>query len=384
MQVFKTFLKICVRNLPSSIGYVIAFLALSLLLSSTSSENSDMTKFMEQKVDVAIVDLDQSQLSQSLYDYVDSTQNIKEINMEDESWRDELFYHNVNYILVINKGFQDSFANGTYQDLITAYENPDSNSSFIVETEVTTYLTNMKYYLTAGYSNAEAADKATTAAGISATTKVEVSDQEVEKPTALSYFFSYMPYMMICIMINTLGPMLFIWNRPEIKARTSISGLSMTKRNLALVGAMAAFAGLLFGIFMAVAAIFFKGDFFSPRGFYYSINTFAYLLVCIAITYLIAQLSKKLTALSMWSNAIGLSTSFLCGVFVMRDLLPASVVTFSQVLPTYWYINITEELKYFDGSLSNLFYQSLGVQLLFALAIYGVALVIIRLRQQKY
>ena len=107
------------------------------------------------------------------------------------------------------------------------------------------------------------------------------------------------------------------------------------------------------------------------------------MFVCIAITFLVAQLSKRVSALSMWSNVIGLSTSFLCGVFVTRQLLPDKVVAFSKCLPTYWYINVTEELKYFSGTLSREAWISMGVQLLFAAAIFAVSLVIIKNRQQK-
>lgn len=383
MQVFKTFLQICIKNLPSSIGYVVAFLALSLILANTSSTNSDMARFMAQKVDVAVVDEDGSDLSKALYDYVDGSQNMKKVDMSNENWRDELFYHNVQYILVLHKGFGSALEQGKAEGAITAYTNPDSNSSFIVRTEVNTYLSSVTYYLKAGYSVGDASEKAAKAAAITADTKVEVSGKAVEKPTALSYFFSYVPYMLICIMINTLGPMLLIWNRSEIKARTGVSALSLGKRNLAIIGAMAAFAGLIFLLFVVVSIGFFGNELFTQRGLYYSINALVYVLVCLSITYLVAQLSKKQAALSMWSNAIGLSTSFLCGVFVMRDLLPAGVVSFSKCLPTYWYINITEELKYFDGSLSSLYFKSIGVQLLFALAIYAVALVIIKSKQQK-
>ena len=382
MQVYKTFLKISLKSIFSAFTYIIAFLTLSILSTQTGNK-SDISSFVSEKMDVAVVDNDHTSTSKALYQYVAKKHHIKTVNMKDETWRDELFYRNVDYIVIIEKGFEENYNSSNSSGYMKSYTNPDSNTSFIIRSELETFLRNLNYYKTAGFSEKESIEKAQTVANIHATTEFKKNEKKIEQPTAMSYFFSFAPYVLLCILINTIGPMLMIWNRPEIKTRTEISSLSMSKRNLALIGAVATCAMVVFFIYLATCIGFFKEDFFSLRGFYYSINAFLYLLVCISATYLVAQLSHKLTALSMWSNGLGLSTSFLCGVFVIRDLLPDQVISFSKCLPTYWYINITEELKFFDGSLSKLAFQSAGMQLLFAIAIYAVALIIIKNRQQK-
>lgn len=382
MQVYKTFLKISLKSIFSAFAYIIAFLTLSMLITQTGNK-SDISSFVSEKMEVAVVDNDHTSTSKALYQYVAKKHHIKTVNMKDETWRDELFYRNVDYIVIIEKGFEENYNSSNSSEYMKSYTNPDSNTSFIIRSELETFLQNLNYYKTAGFSEKESIEKAQTVANIHVTTDFKKNEKKIEQPTAMSYFFSFAPYVLLCILINTIGPMLMIWNRPEIKTRTEISSLSMSKRNLALIGAVATCAMVVFFIYLATCIGFFKEDFFSLRGFYYSINAFLYLLVCISATYLVAQLSHKLNALSMWSNGLGLSTSFLCGVFVIRDLLPDQVISFSKCLPTYWYINITEELKFFDGSLSKLAFQSAGMQLLFAIAIYAVALIIIKNRQQK-
>ena len=147
---------------------------------------------------------------------------------------------------------------------------------------------------------------------------------------------------------------------------------------------MLTFAFIVIIIFTAVCVVMYKDDFFTKATLYFGLNALCYMLVSISVTYLIAQLSKKLSALSIWSNIIGLSTSFLCGVFVSRELLPDKVVALSKCLPTYWYINVTEELKYYnDSSLSRNSWISMGIQLLFAAAIMIISLVVIKSRQSK-
>ena len=104
--------------------------------------------------------------------------------------------------------------------------------------------------------------------------------------------------------------------------------------------------------------------------------------MAVAITFMVAQLCKKSEMLNMWSNILGLGMSFLSGIFVQRSLLPDGVVKLSKCLPTYYYINVTEELRYFNGSLSKNVWQSMIIQLLFAIAIFGIALVIIKAKEK--
>ncbi len=381
MQIYKIFLKLCFKNTGSSLFYFIAFVSLSLIMANTST-TSEITSFTPSQIDVAVVDYDQSNLSQSIYSYLEDTQSMHDITFENEDWRDDLFYRNINYILIINRGFQENFTNDANDIYLTSYTNPSSNTAFIVENQVNTILTNISYYIESGYTYEDAISNAINTSSITASTSLLQSDVTIQSPGPMTYFFNYVPYMMICIVINTIGPMLFVWNKHDIKSRIFISSVSFSKRNLALTGAMLTYAGFLYFAFLTISAVIFTDDFFTIRGLYFSLNAFIYLLVCLSICYLVVQLSHKPSALTMWSNGIGLSTSFLCGLFVPRELLPDAVVHFSKCLPTAWYINITEELAYFQGSLSSFAYKSIFVQLLFALAIYIIALVVIKNKQQ--
>ena len=184
------------------------------------------------------------------------------------------------------------------------------------------------------------------------------------------------------MLINSLGPMLVIWNRPKLKARTAISGESLTKRTSALIFAAITYAIFVFAIIIAFGIICFRKDFFNNCTPYYILNSVTFLIVAVAITFMVAQLCKKSEMLNMWSNILGLGMSFLSGIFVQRSLLPDGVVKLSKCLPTYYYINVTEELRYFNGSLSKNVWQSMIIQLLFAIAIFGIALVIIKAKEK--
>lgn len=390
MQIYKTFLKMLIRNLPSGVLYLGIFIGIAIIVAN-NNQNNEISSFTSSKADVAVIDNDNSELSKSLADYIGSCHNIVSISENEDKWADELFYRTVDYILVINKGLQDGVTGKSYADMLESYSAPDSNTSYIVQSQAESYMQNVSACLDSGYSMDEACIKASEIAKIQVDVNIYGADaadsgaasDAMPAVKTISYFFTFFPYVILCLLINTLGSTLIVWNKPELKARTAVSGTSFAARNAGIVGAMLTFSCIIIMIFTVVCVVMYKDDFFTKATLYFGLNALCYMLVSISVTFLIAQLSKKLSALSIWSNIIGLSTSFLCGVFVTRDLLPDKVVAFSKCLPTYWYINVTEELKYYKGSLSSNSWISMGIQLLFAAAIMVISLVVIKSRQRK-
>lgn len=381
MQVYKTFIKIALRNLGLAIMYISIFTSLSFALAN-SSKNNDPLDFEDTKIDIAVIDKDNTDTSKAVYDYLDKIHNIKDIGDDEESINDELYFKNVKQVIILEKGFEDKVMAGNTEGAIVSYESPGSNSSYIVSNQIDTYVSTLVTYMKAGYSKSEAFGK--TENVVLEDVKVSFPDnEEPPKPDALSYFFTFVPYMLFCALLNIVGPMVMVWNRPEIRTRTAISSMKFSTRTGAVFGAMTTCSLGVLAIFGLLAFIVYKDAFIGQVSIYYMLNTTAYLLVCLALVFLIGNLTSKQQMLAVFSNVIGLSTSFIGGVFVSRSLLGDAVVNFSKCIPTYWYINVTEELKFFDGTLSNLAWKSMGVQLLFAVAIFAIAMFIIKFRQQK-
>ena len=381
MQVYKTFLRIALKSISSGIAYIVIFTSLSFILAKVNSSDTKET-FNAKKIEIAVVDRDNSELSNSLYDYLDSTQKVEAIDDDENAWSDELFYHSVEAIIVIEDGFEAAIVSGNTEGLVTSYANPDSNCSYIVESAIQTYISNIGMYIKTGYNYEDAAAAAKANSEITATVDI-LSEDSGKSPTAMSYFFTYIPYMMSCIVINALGPMLLIWNKRELRERTAIASLSQTKINSQIIGALTCCSGVIFGLFAVIAACAYGKDLFTVAGIYYILNSICYMLVCVAFTYIVSLICTKVQSIAIWSNLFGLSTSFMCGVFVTRDLLADGVVSASKCLPTYWYINVTEELRYFDGTLSRSSYNSMFIQLLFAIAFFAIGLIIVKTKQQR-
>ena len=380
MQVYKTFLKISMRYVPTIIWMLFMFIGVSFGVAKAYSDDAPAS-YSTRKVNIAVVDEDSSALSEKLCNYLSNTHKMVEIG-DKSTWADDMFAHTVEYILVINKGFEEQAQNGNYDSCLTSYSAPDSNSAYIVQSQVNSFMQNIKSYMAGGFSLSESADRAFETANM--TVSVEfTSEEKADSPKAIAYFFAIMPYMMLMMVINTLGPTLLAWNKSEIKSRTAISGVSLASKNMSIIGAMLTFSAFIILLYMGSAAIVYKADFFTERTIYYALNALVYLIVCVATALLVAQLAHKLSALSIFSNVYGLATSFFCGVFVSRELLPDRLNAFAHCLPPYWYINVSDELAYYSGSLSRNAWISMGVELLFAAAIFAVTLTISKSRSQK-
>ncbi len=382
MQVYKTFFKISLRFFSSTIIYLVIYAVLAFVIPATNKSDAGALDFKAEKIDIAVIDRDNSELSKDLYDYLNENHTIKNIGNDKEVWADELYAKNVTYILVLEEGLMDNVLNGNFEEMLTSYEDPASNSAFIVAGQVETYLRTLKGYLDTEYNLTEAIGLTRDTIEIEASVEFGNAKNEITKTDSVSLYFTYLPYIILCMLINSLGPMLIIWNRPQLKARTSISGKSLANRTTSLILAAITYSLFVFAVIIVFAMIAFRKDFFTERTMFYILNSVAFLVVAVAITFMVAQICKKAQMLNMWSNIIGLGMSFLCGIFVQRSLLPDGVVSASKCLPAYWYINVTEELAYFNGSLSTGAYQSMLIQLLFSLAIFGVAMVVIKVKEK--
>lgn len=382
MQVYKTFFKISLRFFSATIIYLVIYSVLSIAIPKSTNSDGGALDFTASKVDIAVVDNDESEISKSLYAYLDANHNVIEIGTDKETMADELYSKTVNYILVINKGFGDNFVNGEYEGMLVSYEDPASNSAFIVAGQVETYLKTLKGYLAADYELTEALTLTGETIEISA--EVEFANKAKQSPSvdSLRLYFTYFPYITICMLINSLGPMLVIWNKPNIKKRTAVSGKSLTSRTFSLMFAAITYSAFIYVICLLFGIMVLRKDFFSATTGYYILNSTAFMFVGVAITYLVSQFCKKTEMLNMWSNIIGIGMSFLCGIFVSRSLLPEGVVKFSKCLPAYYYISVTEELAAYNGTLTATAWQSMLIQLLFALAIFGIAMVVVKAKER--
>ncbi len=381
MQVFKAFFITLKRELVSVLIYFTIFLALALLLSGNGKKQTEVV-YNDAKVKVAVFDRDNTVLSRSLYDYLDKTQDLVTIKDDKDSITDELFYRNVEYVLIIKEGFEENIKSGDFENVVENVKVPDSLSGTLLDDKINQYLSALSAYTAGGFSAGEAASKALDTADITAqVTLLKVEGKETEKSRAF-YYYTYIPYVLICMMISALGSILLTFRKKELSWRIKCSSLSETGRNAALISASLLFGLVCWAVFIVLSLFIYKEDMTGVKGALYIINSLVFLFIAMSLTYLMSFIVKTTNALDMVSNTIGLGMSFLGGIFVPLEFMSSSVLKFSKFLPTYWYVLTNQTIETFNSSKEqyNIIIRNLGIEVLFALIIFIVAIGLQRFR----
>lgn len=381
MQVFKAFFIILKRGLVSTLIFFTIFLALALLLSGNGKKQTEVV-YNDAKVKVAIFDRDNTVLSRSLYEYLDKTQELVTIKDDKDSISDELFYRNVEYVLIIKEGFEENIKSGDFEEVVENVKVPDSISGTLLDDKINQYLSALSAYMSGGFSAGEAASKALDTADITAkVTLLKVEGKETEKSRAF-YYYTFIPYVLICMMISTLGSILLTFRKKDLSWRIKCSALSESGRNTALISASLLFGLVCWAVFIVLSLFIYQKDMTGIKGVLFTLNSLVFLFIAMSLTYLISFVVKTSNALDMVSNIIGLGMSFLGGVFVPLEYMSSSVLRFSKFLPTYWYVLTNQAIETFNSSKEqyNIIIRNLGIEVLFALIIFIVAIGLQRFR----
>ncbi|OYO99528.1 hypothetical protein CG709_11775, partial [Lachnotalea glycerini] len=90
MQVFRAYMKILKKTMPSLSIYIIIFLSLSIFLSG-SGKQSKISQFTSSKVNIAVINEDEGMLGGELKTYLGTIHNVVELKNDREILQDELY-----------------------------------------------------------------------------------------------------------------------------------------------------------------------------------------------------------------------------------------------------------------------------------------------------
>ncbi len=386
MTVFKGYLKIIRKNLGVIFTYTAIFLAISILITELMPEKQ-RESFQAEKLNITIVDEDSSALSKGLTEYLSEICNVTETDMNKEELTRKLYARSTEYILRIPEGYGENFLDG--KAVLDTTKVPDSSAAYLIDGRINGFVKTAAAYIKAGYTQEEAADRTRRAMEVQPdVTVVDTGKIDENSRENYSYTFTYFPYLYVTLMIYCISFVLRAFSDREIHRRMLAAPVSATSQTLQAVSAF----GILFLLFWLVSLLMplatKNGSAFytAPLAKYYILNSFALLLVSVAIGFLAGTLARNAEAVSAISNIVGLGLSFLCGVFVPMELLGKGVKKVSQFLPVYWYETANEVLAT-NTTLSSenlhTILQAVGIQAVYALALVIITLFIVKRRQQE-
>ena len=382
MQVYKTFMKIAKRKLP--IVLMCAGIFIVLLIMFTAYGPQDVS-FEEESLGVCVIDEDNTDASLAVTDYISKSHKLIEIENDKDEIIDALYYTRVDYVLVIKEGYSEKIASGQTDNLFENYQLPDSYAGVYLENDIDLYIRTLNSYIAAGNDAETAASLTAEALDYEIDVTIETFSDEAEgagMSQGTYYYFRYLVYILLSVLITMLSGILITILRKEVRDRSNCSGTPSLSQTMQIIAGCIVLVLILWVVFMIIAMIY-KGGIFSVNELYAVLNSFVFTLIATAIAILVAALVSNNSVINLVSNIVSLGMSFLCGVFVDQTLLGGTVMRIAKFLPAYWYVRANDiiagksEIAFDAGEVMS----CIGIQAIFAVALFAVVILVFRTKQ---
>ncbi len=375
MQVFKSFFKI-VRSYKSGIILYAAITMLMAILVSSQYDKSETTAYSNIKLSVLVRDYDNSELSKKVVDYLKSQHDVHFDDYEDDMIKDLIFGEYYTAYIEIPKGFMDSHLSDNKKNISILYDSNKAYGNFVA-LELGSFVDGVARFENAGFTLSEAVKNTNNAID---TDKFVVADNDDEGNTNSKEYslFLFLPYAIMSIVLWCLLPAVLRFNGKDIKDRTMVSRLSPLKRNVCLFLGSTVVSMIVYLGVIVVTGVFIGSSFFSGKCLLSALNLLIFTFVTGTLLIFIASFPSEgvLKSRDVLVNIIGLSFSFLGGIFVPLEMLGDSIKSVGRFLPTYWYAVALRRIE--DGGELDTVFQCFGMELIFGVFCLALGLAISR------
>lgn len=368
MTVFSTFLKVTKKYIGTIIMYTCIFLSVALMVTGFNKQDY-IESFKSTRLSVAYFNHSDSVLADKLIKYISDNHDIKTGIPENiDSIRDEIYNRNIDYVLIIPEDF------GT-EHTVSAYKLPGSFSAEFMDMSIENFIKTYLAYAAMGIDENTAYEN--TLKTVSMSTKVAIYDNGTKTVySAEHYYYNYMPYILLMAIVTSLAPALMSFNKQEVEKRTLCSGMTIARRNVSLALGCVLLTLAITLIYFICSFFMYGSAMFTKAGALRMLNSVVYALICLSISFFLSSFIKSVNTVNIFSNAFGLGSAFICGVFVPRQFLADGVLKAGRFFPAYWYVNNEEAFSNLSAASSFSIIQNYGIQLLFAVTFMVLAIVI--------
>lgn len=370
-------MKVMKKKIFIAFFYLWIFVIFAIIM--TFSDNNSM--FEQTALNICVFDEDNTSESRALCDLIDKDNEIVTLENDRDIILDALYYERADYVLTIKKGYAEKLAAGDTDDLFESMKMHDSYSTVYMGQFLNEYVGTVSAFIAGGNdvttSVSKAADVLSQEAEVSISAVSGAEDAFLSVNT--SFFFRYLPYMILGAVMSTLCPVLIILGRKDVRYRTNCSGLHQSSYTTQLFAASAVYIIAIWLVFMIVG-VFINGGMYSGKAWLAVLNSFVFTLFSAAMTIFVASFDPNNLVIHIVTQVLTLTTCFLGGVFVTQELLGDGVLAAARFMPTYWYIRIYRMLageEPFDGGAAG---AALLIEAAFAAAFAVLTLLVRKAR----
>lgn len=385
MTVFRGYLKGALRQKMVILLYLVIFLGLGTLMTMSMEENPT-GDYEAQSLKMAVIDRDGTAVSKGLVEYLGKSQELAELEDDRKVLQEELYYGNIQYVLVIPKGFQEELTKtgaGDGEKLLEGTGRPGSNQSYYAKELAESYLSGVSLYLQAGYQPEEAAQKMEARQEDEAVTAMAQGSNSMSK---IAGTFQYLPYVLIALSCYVIGFVMLDYQKVDIRRRLAVSAVSSARRLAQMLLAFAVIGLAFYVVSFLMVGLMNPGRIFEePNMQFYALNVLTMVIVGLSIAFFVVHAAGTANGVNGLANVIALGMSFICGVFIPDSMLSASVKNLSRFLPVYWYEQSNTILgthSVLSSSMTEKIWAGCAWQLLFAAAVLAAAMVVRRIKER--
>lgn len=381
MTVFKGFLQVLIRNIAFVILFTTIMVVMGLTVFQTSPSSSG--DFTPSKPTVLVINRgNDTALTRSFNSYLAGQTKKADTGSSEREIDDALYYETLSYVVYLPHDFTTTILKG--EKPVVDIKTRASSESASAEVLVSRFLrlaTGYGQYLTDEDELVKAVNSS-----LKLDSKVSLTSHLDQKTlhnvTALYNFGSY---TLLAGGAYVITMVLAAFSVINVRKRTLVSPAHPFRIDLSLIAGCALIVAFLVALNVLLVRLLLPGIADTGRQGLYALNIVAFGLPVLALGFLMAKITNNKEALSAIVNVVALASAFLCGAFIPRELMPDAVVAIGRALPTFYYIdnnNALAEMTSFSGAAASQFWVNIGVQVVFTLALWGIAMLITRLRRR--
>ena len=394
MQVFKTALRVFLKHRTYISIYMVALSVMAVFI-GINAVSSPQTEFTSERPAIAVIDRDGSDFSQGLTEFLNTHTNKVELEDSRQAMQDAIAQKAADYIMIVPEGFGNDFVSyaqtGSPAPTVESVVTFDSISGNMMNTLVDEYLTTARIFISseAAQTQAEAISLTNSAMAHEATATMLQFGESAPVSQQWILYMQFSSYTIMLTIIVCVGVVLASFGKTDVRRRNLSSPISTLSMNLQLAAACVVIALIAWIWTSLIGLVVFGSSLAGVALQIIGLGLLALLVFCavaLAVGFLLGQLAASEIVLNAAGNIIVLVFTFLGGVWIAIDFLGDAVVAVAHFVPSFYFNNAllaaTNLHDFTAASLAPIF-ADLGIVLLFAAAIFAVALVAGRLKMQS-
>lgn len=381
MQVYKAFFKIIKKNISQLSIYLVLCIVFSIMFSNLSTSSND-TDFETTKTNIAFINNDEnSKIISGFEEYLKNNTNIVNVGSTKEELQDALFFKEVEYIVIIPKGFTDEILKGNKNIDVERTIIPNSRSGIYLDNLINRYFNSIKIYAStlSNVSQSQIVSYVQKDLSHKSSVKIQTYKDVISNDFGCSIYYNFFAYSILAILILGVCSVMINFNKIDIKRRNIASAMSLKNFNFQIALGNITYSIGVWLIMIIISFIMYKDYMFTINGALFLLNSFVFTLSALSISLLASSFITNQNAMSAAANIITLGTCFISGVFVSQNFLGKTVLSIAKFNPVYWYIKANDSIStlvnYNSENIMPIFINILIV-FAFAIAIYSVTLLI--------